>query len=71
MNLRLISFLLAGVRISAHLRHSHQEESKGEKLEVFRRRTEASLLPVKSNHSTIDWRRMTSRFVWEITISHH
>jgi hypothetical protein len=55
MKLRLISLLLAGVSVSAHLRHSRHVENKEEKWEEFRRRTQASLLPLKTNHSTMDW----------------
>jgi hypothetical protein len=47
MKLRLISLLLVSVRVSAHLGHSHHESHAI--------RVGPAVVPIKTNHSTIDW----------------
>jgi hypothetical protein len=55
MKLHLISLLLTSASVSAHPGHPHQE-SKREKSTAVHRRTQGSLLPVKTYQSTIDWK---------------
>jgi hypothetical protein len=64
MRLRIISLLLASVVVSAHVGYSHDAIDKEEfdKSQAFQRRTEASLLPVKTNRSTIDWKQDSQPF---------
>jgi hypothetical protein len=57
MKLGLISLLLPGASVLAHVSQSEHETSKPQKWDGFRRRTQASLLPIKTNHSTIDWKQ--------------
>jgi hypothetical protein len=56
MKLCLISLLLASVGVSAHLGHERK-----------RRRRASSLLPLKTNHSTVDWTRNDEPF----RLGHH
>jgi hypothetical protein len=52
MKFHLISLLLASAGVSAHPGHPHQESKR----EKSARRTQKSLLPVKTYQSTIDWK---------------
>jgi hypothetical protein len=52
MKFQFISLLLTSVRISAHLGHSHGEASQDES---DTQHHAVSLLPVKTNRSTMDW----------------
>jgi hypothetical protein len=55
MKFHLVSLLLTSVSVSAHLGYSHHETSKKETSNALGRGLQASLLPVKTNRSTIDW----------------
>jgi Pregnancy-associated plasma protein-A len=54
MKLSLVTLLLASTSASAHLGHSHHKTDK-EGAQVIRPSSRAAKLPVKTNHSTIDW----------------
>jgi hypothetical protein len=62
MKLGLISLLLQGASVLAHVGQSGHETNMEQKRDGFRRRAQASLLPIKTNRSTIDWKQADQPF---------